>query len=100
VTTSDPDPAVLSWHLSIAAYRHAFPRPTRRHWWRDLVTDTYRAARDAREALRESGHLVDVAGGAGADVAAYQVSDQEFAAAHPPVLLADVMRALSHGRPA
>ena len=95
MTTSDPDPSVLSWHLSIAAYRHAFPRPVRRHWWRDLVTDTYRSARDARDALRESSCYVDAPGGDYA-TAAYQVSDQEFDAHHPPVRLADVMRALSH----
>lgn len=52
----------------------------------------YRDARDARLALRESGAIVPagaVAGTAGADVAYYQLSDEEFAALHPPVLWRD-----------
>lgn len=93
--TADPDPSVQDWHLCIGAYRHAWPRPVRRHWWRELVTDTYRAARDARDALRESSAIVDAPGTAGANVAAYQLEDADFDAAHPPVLLADVMRSLS-----
>lgn len=44
----------------------------------------YRAARAAWEALRESDVIVDVAGAAGADVAAYQLEDDDFARAFPP----------------
>lgn len=92
------DPAVLSWEVAIAGYRHAWPRPRRRHWWRELVTDTWRAASDAREALRESGHLVDVAGGVGAQVSAYQLEAEEFDRLYPAPRLADYMRHLSHGQ--
>lgn len=96
--THDPDPAVASWSIAIAQHRHAWPRPVRRHWWRELVTDTYRAARDAREALRESGHHVDTAGAAHSQVAAYQLSAQEFDDAHPPVTFRQVLEDLSTGR--
>jgi hypothetical protein len=96
--THDPDPAVVAWSIAIAGHRNAFPRPTRRHWWRDLVTDTYRAARDARDHLRESGHHVDTAGAAHSQVAAYQLSDQEFDQAHPPVTFRQVLEDLSSGR--
>lgn len=48
-------------------------------------------ARDARDALRESGLDVGstVAGTAGSNVAAYQLSDEEFAEAFPPLLFKD-----------
>lgn len=92
------DPSVTTWRIALARY-HARqpPPPPRRHWWRDLVTETYRAARDAREALRESGHHVDTNGAAHANVSAYQLEADEFDRAHPPVTLADVMRGLSRG---
>lgn len=79
--TRDPDPSVVAWHLALS------PRPApapRRHWWRELVTNVYRDARDAREALRES-------------TAYLQHERVEFDAEHPPVRLADVMRGLSGG---
>lgn len=55
------------------------------------VLDEYWAARDAREALRESGmdHGGSVAGTAGSGVGYYQLSDEEFNQLHPPVLLKD-----------
>lgn len=93
------DPSVTTWRLAIARHQARQPAPPpRRHWWRDLVTETYHAARDARAHLRESGTHLDVAGGAHANVSAYQVEAAEFDQAHPPVTLAEVMRGLSHGR--
>lgn len=51
------------------------------------MIDDYRAARDAREALRESGVLAPsrVAGIAHSDVAMYQLDDADFDAAVPSV---------------
>lgn len=45
-----------------------------------LMIDEYRAARDAREALRESGQAVpsSVAGAGHSDLGFYQLSDDEF----------------------
>lgn len=61
----------------------------RRCLHRELV-QSYRDARDAWERLRESGAIVTgVAGTSHAAVAAYQLSDDEFAAAHPPPLFRD-----------
>lgn len=51
--------------------------------------DDYRDAVHAWEALRESDTVVDVPGGSGAVVAAYQLTDDEFAAAHPRPLFRD-----------
>lgn len=45
--------------------------------------DEYRAARAAWEALRESSTIVDVAGGAGAAIAAYQLEESDFRGAFP-----------------
>lgn len=56
-----------------------------------LVED-YRYARDARDALRESGTVVSssyAAGAAGATVTAGALEDEEFAAAFPPILFRD-----------
>lgn len=41
------------------------------HWWREYVTDVYRDARDAWEALRES-------------ELCYQLEDDEFRVTYPP----------------
>lgn len=63
-------------------------------WQRDAVA-AYRDARDARNALRESGTIVAagiVAGTSGADVACYQLSDAEFATAYPAPRLAEFLR--------
>lgn len=51
------------------------------------MIDEYRAARDAREALRESGQLApsSVAGIAHSDVAMYQLDDDDFDRAVPSV---------------
>lgn len=55
------------------------------------ILDEYRAAQDAREALRESGDDAggSVAGTTGSAVGYYQLSDEEFNEIHPPVLLRD-----------
>lgn len=101
MTVTD-EPAVLAWMIATAGERR--PRaPRRRHWWRELVTDTYRAARDARDArdaLRESGQPApaSIAGAAHSGAAYYQLSDAEFNAAHPPVRFADVLEHMAGGR--
>lgn len=59
----------------------------RRHYWREYVTEVYRAARDAWEALRESSTPLPsrtVTGGSGAVISAYQLETEEFARVHPP----------------
>ena len=82
--TRDPDPAVVVWHLALSPRG---PQPRRRHWWRELVTNVYRDARDAREALRESGPYL-------------QHERDEFDREHPPVALRDIMVGLSSGKDA
>lgn len=51
------------------------------------MVDEYRAARDARDALRESGLTVmgAVAGAAGSGICYSQLSDDEFNELHPPL---------------
>lgn len=68
-------------------------------WQRDAVS-AYRDARDARNALRESGQSITagVAGTAGANVGAYQLSDAEFAEAYPAPRLADFLRDAADAR--
>lgn len=69
-------------------------------WQRDAVA-AYRDARDARNALRESGAPIPagvVAGTAGAAVGCYQLSDEEFTAAYPPPRLADFLRDAAESR--
>lgn len=62
-------------------------------WMADAV-DAYRGARDAREALRESGALAptSVAGAAGSSVACHQLERDDFNAAFPAPRLADFIR--------
>lgn len=93
------EPAVLAW-MCVTAGRRRPSEPKRRHWWRELVTATYRDARDAREALRESGQPApaSIAGAAHSGAAYYQLSDAEFAEAHPPVRFGGVLEAMSGGR--
>lgn len=79
--TRDPDPSVVAWQIALAPTR----QPRRVHWWRELVTNTYRDARDAREALRQSGPYL-------------QHEADDFAREHPPVHLRDVMVGLASGR--
>ena len=77
------EPAVLTWMIACA------PRPRfstdGKHWWRDLVTETYRAARDQ--------WLLD----AEAASVGYATELAEFRAAHPAPRLSDFMVALSCG---
>lgn len=91
------EPAVLTWRIALAPRPRAEPRG--RHWWREYVTSTWRAAHDSWAALRSSGLDLgsSVAGGAGSNMAAYQLSDEEFAAIFPQPRLADFMVALSTG---
>lgn len=37
------EPEVLTWMIALAP-RPRRPEPTGRHWWRELVTDAWRAA--------------------------------------------------------
>lgn len=62
--------------------------------WMAAAVESYRAARDAREALRESGQLVptSVPGVAGSSVAMYQLERADFDAAVPAPRLADFVR--------
>lgn len=87
------DPAVVTWMIALAPR----PRPaaTGRHWWRELVTEAWRAAHDAREHLRESG--LDVGGAHGAVVSAYQLEREEFDRLYPAPRLQDFMVHLSRG---
>ena len=68
-------------------------------WMAEAVT-AYRAARDAREALRESGHVVptSVPGAAGSAVACYQLEPGDFDAAYPAPRLADYIREAAAAR--
>lgn len=65
----------------------------REHWWRRVVTETYRAARDAWAALRESKSALawSVAGAANSNVGCAQLGDDEFRQLHPPPVLRDVL---------
>jgi hypothetical protein len=81
--TRDPDPCVVAWAIALAPT----VQPRRVHWWRELVTNVYRDARDARDALRQSGPYL-------------QHEDDDFDREHPKVLLRDVMVGLSTGRDA
>lgn len=68
------EPAVLTWQIALA------PRPrfttNGRHWWRDMVTQAWRAAYDQ--------WLLDL-------------EAAEFRAENPPPLLRDFMRHLASG---
>lgn len=91
------DPAVLSWRLALA------PRPrysaAGRHWWRELVTATYRDWLAGWEQLRESDAPAwGTPGAANSGVCCYQLSDEEFRALHPQPLFRDVLVGLSGGR--
>ena len=62
-------------------------------WMRDAL-EAYRSARDAREAMRESGAPAptSVAGAAGSQAAWCQLEAEDFAAAYPAPRLADFIR--------
>ena len=62
-------------------------------WMRDAL-EAYRAARDAREALRESGQLVptSVAGAAGSGVACFQLERADFDRAYPAPRFAEYVK--------
>lgn len=92
------DPAVLTWQAALAPRPRS--EPIGHHWWREWVTEAYRAARDAWEANRESGLSMapGVAGTAHALAGNHQLSDVEYAQAFPPPRLGDFMRHLSSGK--
>lgn len=58
--------------------RHCSPD----HLW---LVESYRDARDARDALRESGTFVPAAYSYGSSIAAYQLEREDFDAAFPSV---------------
>lgn len=62
--------------------------------WMTDALDAYRSARDAREALRESGHVVptSVPGAAGSSAACHQLERSDFDAAYPAPRLAEFIR--------
>ena len=69
-------------------------------WMADALS-SYRDARHAWEALRESGAVVAtsaLAGGDGANVSCYQLEDDEYRAAFPPPRLADFIREAASAR--
>ena len=78
------EPAVLTWMIALSPRPR--PEPTGRHWWRELVTDAYRAAYHAWWLERE-----DVAIG-------YAAEQRDFAEHKPAPRLADFMVHLSSGR--
>lgn len=91
------DPAVTAWRIALA------PRPrystNGRHWWREMVTETYRDWRASWEEGRESNLPAwGVAGAANSGVACHQLSDEEYATLHPAPLFRDVLVGLSGGR--
>ena len=77
------EPAVLTWMIALAPRPR--PEPTGRHWWREMVTDAWRAADAAWQAKREA-----VAIG-------YETEESEFAQQHPRPTLGGFMSALSSG---
>lgn len=92
----DEDPAVITWRIALA------PRPRfstgGRHWWRELVTSTYRDAADAWAHRRESDQPAwGAPGAAHSGVACYQLSDEEFAALFPRPRFGDFLAHLSQG---
>lgn len=77
------EPAVLTWMIALA------PRPryrVGRHWWRELVTSTWRAAHDQWHADAEA-----ASNGWATELA-------EFRALNPIPKLSDFMAGLSSGR--
>lgn len=77
------EPAVLTWMIALAPQPCRVP--TGRHWWRELVTDAFRCARDAWE------HQEDLV------AMDYPTERREFAEKHPKPRLADFMVHLSTG---
>jgi len=79
----DEDPAVITWRIALA------PRPRfstgGRHWWRDLVTDAWRAA-DAAWFLAAEAVAIG-----------YDTELAEYAQTHPRPRLKDFMTHLSSG---
>lgn len=64
-----------------------------RNWWREYVTEQWRHADDAWQALRESGQPIHTSAvpGAGYDTAHYQLTDSEFRTLHPRPLFKDFL---------
>lgn len=83
--TFTDEPAVLTWMIALAGDRRPRREPTGRHWWRELVTDTFRCADEAWQARREA-----VAIG-------YATEEREFAQQHPRPTLGAAMVALATG---
>lgn len=81
--TFTDEPAVLTWMIALSPRPR--PEPVGSHWWREMVTDAWRAADQAWQMKREA-----VAIG-------YATEMREFAEAHPRPTLGAFMRALSHG---
>lgn len=97
MTWPTDEPAVLAWMIALAGDRRPRPASPGRHWWRELVTNTYRDSRDAWEALRESAQPApsSVPGVAHSSVAMHQLEDDDFRRAFPPPTFRDVLTGLS-----
>lgn len=79
------EPEVLTWMAIMAPRPQARVSAPGHHWWREYVTEEWRAAYQAWWLHRE-----EVAIG-------YATEMREFEAEHPAPRLADFMRALSRG---
>lgn len=86
MTYPTDEPAVLTWMIALAGDRRPKAEPTGRHWWRELVTDTWRNATLAWERELE------------ATAIGYATEEAEFREKNPPPRLGDAMRALSRGQ--
>lgn len=78
------DPAVITWRIALAPRpRHV---PVGRHWWRELVVESWRAAHHAWWLQREATAL------------GYRTEQREYDDLHPAPRLADFMVAMSTGQ--
>lgn len=98
--TLGQDPAVLTWQIALAPRPRV--EPVGHHWWRDLVTATYREAREAWELRFETEAnqtwqpgLVERERRKERRAGRREVTD--FLEQHPAPKLADVMVGLSSG---
>lgn len=79
---------MVTWTIAVAQWHSRHPKPSRRHWWRDLVTEAWRSALEAWEREAEQ-----VAIGYATELA-------EFTAANPKPQLRHFMEHLATGRTA
>lgn len=85
MSTFTDEPSVLTWACALAPRPRA-PAPTGRHWWREYVTETWRAAYDAWQIAHEEASR------------GYEAEAAEHRAANPPPTLRATMTGLSSGQ--